>query len=161
RAEDGNRIVGRAALLQVARCAARVDRDVGDEHHGAKRSTHRVRAGGGPRLRIVDGIRVSSQWRDREARPCAAPGESELVGVEGLDFGGRGAATNRVDGAQGRALHEARGRISTVVVAVGRGWYRNAWGARRGSRRVAASPPDRTAGGCAILPVTAQVRLWR
>src|SRR5262249_58588818 len=84
-----------------------------------------------------------------------------LVVVEDLDDGGRRAATDRVDGAQGRALHEARGQISTTVVAAGRGWYRNAGGARRGSRGSAAAPSDRTAGGCAVRPAAAEVRPWR
>src|SRR5262249_18810060 len=125
------------------------------------RSTNRVRAGRVARLGIMDGIRVSRQWRDRKARRCAAEGKSVLVVVEDLDDGGLGAATNRVDAAQGRALHEARGRISTIVVAAARGRYRDARGARRGPRRHAAGRSDTTAGGRAVRPVAAQVRPWR
>src|SRR5262249_29723374 len=71
------------------------------------------------------------------------------------------AAANRVDAAQGRALHEARGRISTIVVAAARGRYRDARGARRGPRRHAAGRSDTTAGGCAVRSVAAEVRPWR
>ena len=135
RAEDRDGIVGRAAHLHVARRAARIDREVGDEHDRAKRSPDCVGAGGISGLRIVDGGRVRGEWRDRIARRRAAERERVLVVVEDLDDRGRRAATHRVDADEGRALDEARGRIATVIVAAGRGRNRDARRARRGARR--------------------------
>ena len=162
-AEDGDRVVRASALLQVARGAARVGRDVGDVEDRPQRTPHRVGARRVARLGVVDRVGIRREGRHGVGRGVAPQSEGVLVVVEDLHRRRPVAAARGGDGAEGRALDERRRGIAATVGAAGPGRDGDARGARGRAGRGAADRPDmrRAPARRAVRAAAAETRVGR